>query len=188
MGLMFAQLKSAVTLAVVMTLLLGVIYPCIVTLLSQAAFPHQAAGSLLYRRGVIVGSSLVGQAFSGAEYFWSRPSATTPMPYNGANSAASNLGPSNPDLAGRVGAQARLFGDDERVPVDLLTASASGLDPDISLAAAQFQVPRVAAARHLPVDRIRALLEAHQQLPWLLVIGEPRVNVLELNLALDELK
>jgi K+-transporting ATPase ATPase C chain len=176
-----------------MTLLTGIIYPAVITGIARVAFPRQAEGSLLHRDGKLIGSSLIGQSFSDPAHFWGRPSATTPQPYNGAASTGSNLGPLNPALIDAVKANAKALRDAdpehrEQVPVDLVTASASGLDPEISPAAADYQVPRVAKARGLPVEKVRALVVAHQQGRLLGLIGEPRVNVLELNLALDELK
>ena len=156
-------------------------------------FPQQAAGSLIERDGVAVGSRLIGQSFSDPGHFWGRPSATTPQPYNGTGSAGSNLGPLNPALVDAVKERVEALraadpGNNAPVPVDLVTASASGLDPDISVAAAEYQAARVARARGLPVERLRALIEAHTEGRLLGVLGEPRVNVLELNLALDALK
>ena len=156
-------------------------------------FPRQAAGSLVSRDGRAIGSSLIGQSFTAPEYFWSRLSATTPQPYNGTASGGSNLGPLNPALLDAVKARIAALraadpGNSSPVPVDLVTASASGLDPDISLAAAQFQAVRVARVRGLPLARVQALIAAHTAGSLLAVLGEPRVNVLELNLALDALK
>lgn len=183
-------LRPALTLFVLLSLLTGLAYPLAVTALAQLAFPASANGSLVVRDGQVVGSSLIGQSFSEAKHFWGRPSATAPMPYNAANSSGSNLGPTNPALSAAV--QARIAalraadpGNTALVPVDLITASASGLDPHISRAAADFQLARVSRARGLPEAPLRALLDAHTQGPWLGFIGEPRLNVLLLNLALD---
>ena len=186
-------LRPAVTLLVLMTLLLGIAYPLAVTGVAKLLFPRQAAGSLIVRDGTPVGSRLIGQPFSDPNYFWSRPSATSPQPYNGLASGGSNLGPLNPALIDAVRARiAALRAADPSnhapIPVDLVTASASGLDPDISLAAAYYQAPRIARVRHLSLKRVRALIGAHARNPWLGFIGEPHVNVLALNLALDSMK
>jgi K+-transporting ATPase ATPase C chain len=176
-----------------MTLLLGLGYPLVITGLAKIAFPRQAEGSLIYRDGKLIGSTLIGQSFSDPKYFWGRPSATTPQPYNGLASSGSNLGPVNPALLDQVKANAKALHDvdpDNRrlVPVDLVTASASGLDPDISPAAARYQAARVARARNLPLAQVEALIESHQRGRLLGFIGERRINVLELNLALDEVR
>ncbi len=183
-------LRPALTLFVLLSLLTGLAYPLAVTALAQLAFPAAANGSLVLRNGQLTGSSLIGQQFTEAKYFWSRPSATVPMPYNAANSAGSNLGPTNPALHDAVRARIAALraadpGNTAPVPVDLVTASASGLDPHISRAAADYQLARVARARGLPEATLRTLLDAHTEQPWLGFIGEPRVNVLLLNLALD---
>jgi len=176
---------------VVLTILTGLVYPLVVTGVAEVAFPHQAHGSLITHGGRAVGSHLIGQAFSDPRYFWSRPSATTPMPYNAGSSGGSNLGPTNPDLGKQVAERVATLraadpGNTRPVPVDLVTASASGLDPDISPAAAEFQVPRVARVRGLAESAVRDLVSAHTSPRFLGVLGEPRVNVLKLNLALDE--
>jgi potassium-transporting ATPase KdpC subunit len=186
-------LRPAVALFVLLGVLTGALYPLAVTGIARAVFPAEAAGSILRREGRIVGSSLIGQSFTGARYFWSRPSATTPQPYNGTASTGSNLGPLNPALADAVRARIAALravdpGNAVPIPVDLVTASASGLDPHISVAAAEYQAPRVARERGLDVARVRALIAAHQEGRLLGLLGEPRVNVLELNLALDALK
>lgn len=174
----------------VLTLLCGVLYPAAVTAIGRIAFARQADGSLVEAGGTIVGSSLIGQPFSAPGHFWGRPSATAPMPYNAAGSGGSNLGPTNPALLDAVKARvAALQAADPAnrapIPVDLVTASASGLDPEISVAAAEYQAARVAAARKLPVEQVRALIERYRQDPVLGFLGEARVNVLALNLALD---
>jgi potassium-transporting ATPase KdpC subunit len=186
-------LRPAVTLLIVMSVVLGVAYPLVVTGVAKLLFPGQAAGSLVVKDGKPVGSRLIGQPFSDPKHFWSRPSATSPQPYNGLSSGGSNLGPLNPALTDAVKARiAALQAADPNnhapIPVDLVTASGSGLDPDISLAAAYYQAERIARVRHLSLDRVRALIAEHATRPWLGVIGEPRVNVLELNLALDNLR
>ena len=188
-----AALRPALLMLLVMSVLTGILYPLVVTGIAQLIFPRQAAGSLVNRDGRAIGSSLIGQSFTAPEYFWSRLSATTPQPYNGTASGGSNLGPLNPALLDAVKARIAALraadpGNSSPVPVDLVTASASGLDPDISLAAAQFQVPRVARVRAVPPARVQALIAAHTAGRLLGVLGEPRVNVLELNLALDALK
>jgi K+-transporting ATPase ATPase C chain len=190
---MLRLVRPAVSLLALMTLLLGIVYPLVITGLAKAAFPRQAAGTLVYRDGKLVGSALIGQNFSDPKYFWGRPSATTPQPYNGTGSTASNLGPLNPALIDQVKANAKALREaypkDQRpVPVDLVTASASGLDPEISLAAAHYQAARVASARNLPLGEVEALIKAQQEGRLFGFIGERRVNVLALNLALDRLR
>ena len=182
-------LRPALTLFVLLSLITGLAYPLLVTALAQAALPAQANGSLLLKDGQAVGSELIGQAFSEPGHFWGRPSATAPMSHNGTASGGSNLGPLNPALADSVKARvAALRAVDPTnalpVPVDMVTASASGLDPHISRAAADYQVERVARARKLPAAQVRALVENHTEGVLLGFIGEPRVNVLRLNLAL----
>lgn len=186
-------LRPALTLFAALSVITGLAYPLAVTGIAQAVFPDAANGSLIVRAGRPVGSALIGQAFSDPKHFWSRPSATSPMPYNAANSAGSNLGPSNPALAEAVKARVAALraldpGNNAPVPVDLVTASASGLDPHISRAAAHYQLARVARARGLPVERVRALVDQYTEQPLFGFIGEPRVNVLPLNLALDGLR
>lgn len=185
-------LRPALTLFIVLSLITGLLYPLAVTGVAQTAFPHQANGSLIARDGKAVGSELIGQSFTQPGHFWGRPSATAPMPYNAAASGGSNLGPTNPALAEAVKARTEALraadpGNTRPVPVDLVTASASGLDPHISPAAAAYQAPRVARARGLPPRQVQALVQQHTESPWLGWLGEPRVNVLALNLALDAL-
>ncbi len=180
-------------LLALLTVLTGGLYPLIVTGIARVLFPAEAAGSIVRRDGHAVGSSLIGQSFTDPGHFWSRPSATTPQPYNGSASTGSNLGPLNPALLDAVKARLAALhaadpGNAAPVPADLVTASASGLDPHISLAAAYYQAARVARARGLDVGRVRALIAAHGEGRLLGILGEPRVNVLELNLALDALK
>jgi K+-transporting ATPase ATPase C chain len=186
-------LRAALLLLLAMTLLLGLAYPVVITGIAKVAFPRQAAGSLIYRDGRLLGSTLIGQNFTSPKYFWGRPSATTPQPYNGLASGGSNLGPLNPALIDAVKANTKTLhdadpGNGRPVPVDLVTASASGLDPHISPAAALYQAGRVAQARGLPQARVEALIGEHTQSRFLAFIGEPTVNVLELNLALDALR
>ena len=189
---MFKELRPALLAFLVLTLLTGIVYPLVVTAFAQL-FPNAATGSVIEREGKAVGSALIGQAFSDPKYFWSRPSATSPMPYNGGSSSGSNLGPTNKALADAVADRVKALrdadpGNDKPVPDDLVTASASGLDPDISPQAAEYQIGRVARARHLSEDALRRLVSAHTEGRALGLLGEPRVNVLELNLALDAIK
>ncbi len=184
--------RPALVLFVVLSLVTGLAYPLAVTGLAQVLFPDQANGSLVKAKGVVVGSALIGQPFSQPGHFWSRPSATAPDPYNAAASSGSNLGPSNPALAEAVAARIAALraadpGNHSAVPVDLVTASASGLDPHISRAAADYQVNRVARALGLSPQRVQALVAEHTEGTLLGFLGEPRVNVLRLNLALDAL-
>lgn len=189
---MTSLFRPALVLFVVLSLVTGLAYPLAVTGLAQVLFPDQANGSLVKANGVVVGSSLIGQPFSQPGHFWSRPSATAPDAYNAAASSGSNLGPSNPALAEAVSARIAALraadpGNTAPVPVDLVTASASGLDPHISRAAADYQVNRVARALGLPAERVQALVAEHTEGTLLGFLGEPRVNVLLLNLALDAL-
>ena len=187
---MFAQFFPALRMLAVLTVLTGVAYPLLVTGTAQLAFPRQANGSLVESGGKAVGSTLIGQPFADPKYFWSRPSATSPQPYNAMASSGSNQGPRNPALADTVKDRIKALRDadpDARgpVPADLITASASGLDPEISVAAADFQVHRVAKARGIAEDKIRALVAANTSGRTFGILGEARVNVLALNLALD---
>jgi K+-transporting ATPase ATPase C chain len=184
------QLRAALSLLLVMTVLLGLLYPAVITGLSRLAFAREAAGSLIYQDGKLIGSHLIGQSFSDPKYFWGRPSATTPQPYNGVASTGSNLGALNPALLDQVKANAKALHDadpDNRapIPVELVTASASGLDPQISPAAARYQAARVARARAIALAQVEALIAAHEHGVLLGFLGERRVDVLELNLALD---
>jgi K+-transporting ATPase ATPase C chain len=186
-------LRPLLVLFFVLTLITGLAYPLLVTALSQALFPAQAEGSLILKDGKPVGSLLIGQSFSDPGHFWGRPSATGPQSNNAIASSGSNQGPLNPALVdavkGRVQAlQAADPANTAPIPVDLVTASASGLDPHISLAAARYQLKRVAVARKLDVARVEALIEQATERPWLGLLGEPGVNVLRLNLALDQLQ
>lgn len=186
------EITPALRLLLVLTLLTGLAYPLTVTGLAQVLFPRQANGSLIMRDGKVLGSRLIGQPFRDPRYFWSRPSATRSVPYNGLASGGSNLGPTNPALRAAVARRIATLraadpGNTALVPVDLVTASASGLDPDISPAAAAYQAARVARARGLALTRVQALIDASTRGRQLGVLGEPRVNVLELNLRLDGL-
>jgi K+-transporting ATPase ATPase C chain len=190
---MRAQLRPAIVSLAIFTLLTGLFYPLVVTGIAQLAFPYQANGSLIVRGGQILGSELIGQQFDDPRYFWGRLSATNPSPYNAASSSGSNLGPSNPTLYAEVqGRIAALKAADPRntlpIPVDLVTSSGSGLDPQISLAAALYQVHRVAAARGMSESAVWALVNQYTRGRFLGFLGEPRVNVLLLNLALDGIK
>lgn len=189
---MKTTLRPLLVLFVLLSLLTGLAYPLLVTALGQALYPAQAAGSLIVRDGKTVGSALIGQSFTHPAHFWGRPSATGPQPNNALASGGSNQGPLNPALVDAVKGRVQALrdadpGNTAAVPVDLVTASASGLDPHISLAAAQYQVKRVAAARKLPEAQVDALIAPATERPFLGVLGEPGVNVLRLNLALDAL-
>jgi potassium-transporting ATPase KdpC subunit len=184
------HLRPALMTLLLLTILTGVVYPLVVTGIAQVVFPFQANGSLIVKGGKPVGSALIGQPFDDPRYFWGRPSATTPFGYNAGSSSGSNLSPTNPDLIkavqGRVDAlHAADPGNTAPVPVDLVTASGSGLDPHISPAAALYQVSRVARERKLDAAKVRELVDQHTEGRFLGMLGEPRVNVLALNLALD---
>jgi K+-transporting ATPase ATPase C chain len=188
---MWSQLRTAVLMLFLMALLTGLAYPLAITGVAQLAFTKQANGSLIIRNGQPVGSELIGQPFDDPKYFWSRPSATAPYPYNGAASGGSNLAPTNPaELEAIRQRVARLRaadpGNTAPIPIDLVTASGSGLDPHISVAAAEFQVARVARARGMNAEGVERLVQEHTQWRQLRMLGEPRVNVLTLNRALDD--
>lgn len=198
---MLRQIRPAIVLILLMTVLTGLAYPLFMTGVAQVLFPHQAAGSLIEKDGKVIGSELIGQNFTDDKYFHGRPSATTdtdpndstktvPAPYNAGNSGGSNAGPTSKSLIERVQGDVETLKkeDQGQIPVDLVTTSASGLDPDITPAAAEFQVARVAKIRNLPEERVRALVAEATQDRFLGILGEKRVNVLKLNLALDAQK
>jgi K+-transporting ATPase ATPase C chain len=189
---MLTHCRAAIVSLALLTLITGVVYPVVVTLVAQVAFPQQANGSVIVENGKPVGSALIGQPFDDPKYFWGRPSATSPFPDNAGSSSGSNLSPTNPDLVKAVQERVATLraadpGNTAPVPVDLVTASASGLDPHISPAAALYQVSRVARARKTDPHAVQELVERHIAGRLLGLLGEPRVNVLELNLALDRL-
>lgn len=187
---MFKIIRQSVVMLLLMTVLLGIAYPLVTTAAAQVLFPHQANGSLIEKNGKPIGSELIGQHFDDPKYFWGRPSATSPQPDNGTGSSGSNQGPTNPALREAVKQRIDALhkadpGNTAPVPVDLVTASGSGLDPEISPAAAQYQIARVARVRHLSVDQVQALVAKYTRGRQLGLLGEARVNVLKLNLALD---
>lgn len=185
--------RPALTLFVLLTLILGLAYPLAVTGVAQLLLPRQANGSLIERDGQIIGSALIGQSFSSPGYFWGRPSATSPTPYNAANSSGANLGPSNPELVKQISERSQQLraanpAQNGPLPMDLVTTSASGLDPHISPQAAHYQAVRIASVRGLTLAQVSALIDAHTEGTQWGLLGEARVNVLQLNLALDALK
>lgn len=190
---MRSQIRPAIVILAIFTLLTGILYPLVITGIAQLIFPHQANGSLIDQNGQAVGSALIGQSFDDPRYFWGRLSATSPYPYNASASTGSNLGPSNPALTEEVKARIAALKavdptNNSPIPVDLVTSSGSGLDPDISIAAALYQVPRVAKASGLSEEVVRALVNRFTVGRQFGVLGEPRINVLQLNIALDEIK
>ena len=190
---MLSTIRPALVLFVVLSALTGIAYPLVVTGVAGALFPAQAAGSMVLKDGKPVGSTLIGQNFSDPGHFWGRPSATSPMAYNAGGSSGSNLGPLNPALTEAVKSRVEALraadpGNTAVVPVDLVTTSASGLDPHISLAAAQYQAARVARVRKLPPEQVMALVDAHTDKPLMAFLGEAHVNVLALNMALEALR
>jgi K+-transporting ATPase ATPase C chain len=194
---MFTQIRPAIVLFTLLAIITGLIYPFVITGIAQVVFPQQANGSLIYRNGQPVGSALIGQPFDDPKYFWGRLSATSPFPYNAAASSGSNYGPLSSALTDAVKARidalkaadlSLALENNQPIPVDLVTASGSGLDPNISVAAALYQVPRVARLRGLSQDQVRALVQQYTEGRQFGILGEPRVNVLRLNLALDGMK
>ncbi len=189
---MIKIIRNVIMSLLLFTILTGFIYPLVVTGIAQAIFPQQANGSIITKDGKAAGSELLGQQFEDPKYFWGRPSATTPYPYNGGASSGSNLGPNNPDLLKAVQGRVKALQDADpentaKIPVDLVTASGSGLDPHISPAAAQYQVQRIARLRGIEAAKVSALVAANTEDRQFGILGEPRVNVLKLNLSLDEL-
>lgn len=190
---MLSTLRPAVMLFLGLTVVVGIAYPLVMTGIAKVAFNDQAEGSLIVKKGKVVGSSLIGQSFSSPQFFWGRPSATGPMANNAVNSSGSNLGPTNAAQLDNVKARVEALktadpSNTAAIPVDLVTASASGLDPEISLAAAYYQVPRIARERKMTEVQVRALVDQFAQKPVMGLFGEPRVNVLQLNLALSPSK
>ena len=190
---MFKELKTAILTFLILTVITGILYPLFITGVSQVFFHSKADGSLIYRNGKPVGSSFIGQSFDDSKYFWPRPSATSPVAFNAASSSGSNLGPSNPTLAETIKNRVKAYkaadpNNTNPVPIDLVTSSASGLDPHISFAAVYYQVPRIARIRGLPEKLVKTIISTHSRGRLLTVLGEPVVNVLELNLALDTYK
>jgi K+-transporting ATPase ATPase C chain len=190
---MLAQLRPAIVLFALLAIITGLVYPLVITGIAQAVFPQQANGSLIYQNGQPIGSALIGQPFDDPKYFWGRLSATSPFPYNAASSSGSNYGPLSSALTDEAKARIAALkvadpGNTAPIPVDLVTSSGSGLDPDISVAAALYQVPRVARARGLSEEQVQALVQRYTEGRQFGILGEPRVNVLELNLALDALR
>ena len=186
------EIKTALILFLFLTLITGIIYPLVVTGLAQLLFPEQANGSLIKQGDKTIGSLLIGQSFTDIKYFWGRPSATSPFPYNGVNSSGSNMGPSNPAFIKAVQDRVLVFrqfdtNTQSLIPVDLVTASGSGLDAEISPLAAYYQVPRIATVRHLSADALNNLIREQTRHRTFGILGEPRVNVLQLNRALDQL-
>jgi K+-transporting ATPase ATPase C chain len=188
----FKELRISLTLLFLLTLITGILYPALITFSAQTFFPWRANGSLLMQNNKVVGSALIGQSFTDPKYFWGRPSATTPFPYNAESSSGSNLGPLNPDLISQIKGRMKTLEDADKenhqpVPIDLLTASGSGLDPEISPQAAFYQTSRIASLRQISEKKIQELIRHYIQKPDLDLLGEARVNILRLNLALDEL-
>jgi K+-transporting ATPase KdpC subunit len=189
--MMKKQVRPAVLVFVLLTVLVGILYPLVITGIAQLAFPAQANGNLIVHDGKVAGSALIGQPFTSPKYFWGRPSATSLVPYNAMGSSGSNLGPTNPALVDAVKARAAALNaadpmNTQPIPIDLVTASGSGLDPDISLAAAYYQVPRVARERNMREQDVRALVSQYAEPRQFWIFGEPHINVLMLNLALDD--
>jgi K+-transporting ATPase ATPase C chain len=190
---LFKQLRAGLMVFLLLTVVTGILYPLLVTGMAQLVFPEKANGSLILRKGGYAGSELIGQPFDDPKYFWGRLSATPDFPYNSASSSGSNLGPSNPALAEAVRARVEALqkadpADQSSIPIDLVTSSGSGLDPHISPAAARYQIPRVARARGLPEEQVRRLVHQFTEPRQLGFLGEPRVNVLKLNLALNRIQ